>query len=152
MNKALSYWIQTLRACTPTVPGACYNGMNMAQMYDKWHKALDCSIGGNTAELNKLGPEYFMFVFLFVWTSTALVCLREAIHSRFFDRMLALCSGTSEPLWKCIKAKPWECVNEQDQVAGQKLKRTLKAVYLKAVCSQPLPYRCSYMDRIWTVP
>ena len=103
VSTAISYWIQSLRSCSPTVPGVCYNGMNMEKLYAKWFDpGMQCAVvRASTA----LSSDVFMQPFMVIWAIAVAALLFELMQPRCIDRVMAIFHG--HRLLECVAKGPF---------------------------------------------
>ena len=125
VNVALSYWIQQFRACSPSIPGVCYNGINMDGLFQRWMSTADCDGGPETSA--SLDPSSFIHIYLFCWGVAGLVLLKESVQSRFFDRLTTIFRGHG--LWECLTMPPFACIDAQGRLDRRRLRAAFKASF-----------------------
>jgi len=118
VQAALSFWIQELRACNPKVPGsACYNGLNMDNLYERWYIEGECP---SPQAPTGLEVDFFIFPLIFIWSVALLAILTELGLDRMRDRLGVLLNGSG--IEACVAACHPACVSSDGVVDQERLR------------------------------
>ena len=110
VEAALSFWVQELRSCHPNAPGsACYNGLNMQRLYNKWYRPEGCHYSSSGLDsTTALETSFFLLPLMMVWGSLALGCCSELFRDQLRDRLSVAMHGSQ--LRKLVRKVHYKCV------------------------------------------